>query len=116
MKKLSQFVKFDFEGFSKGKLYKVTGVEKWDDYDTKVHLGTRLKTVIAKDETPYKQKDGEMVTNLYEQLTFKVPKDIKIPIGSYVVPVNPVAVVYGNYRNQLSVKADDIRILQQNQR
>ena len=65
MKKLSQFVKFDFEGFSKGKLYKVTGVEKWDDYDTKVHLGTRLKTVIAKDETPYKQKDGEMVTNLY---------------------------------------------------
>ena len=81
--------------------------------NTKAHLGTKVETVIAKDQTPYKQKEGETVTNLYEKLVFKIKKDVKVPVNSYIMPVNAVAVVYGDYRNNLSVTADDIRVIPQ---
>ena len=32
-------------------------------------------------------------------------------MNARVIPVNPVAVVYGEYRNQLSVTADDIKVI-----
>lgn len=113
MKKLSQFLKFDFNLFSEGKMYRVIGFSEWLDYQTKAHLGTKIETVIAKDQTPYKQKEGETVTNLYEKLVFKIKKDVKVPVNSYIMPVNAVAVVYGDYRNNLSVTADDIRVIPQ---
>jgi len=103
---------FDFKRFSEGKFFKVTGLSKWLDYNTKQCLGTKVETVISKDETPYKQNDGETVTNLYEKVTFKIPKDVKVPLNSYVMPINAVGVVYGEYRNLLSVTADNIQILQ----
>lgn len=112
MKKLNQFLKFDMDTFSQGKLYQVVGIEPWNDFNTKAHLGTKVTTVIARDKTPYKCKDGEVVTNLYEKLVFKIRKDVQVPINSYIVPVNAVGVVYGDYRNQLSVTADDVRIMQ----
>ena len=111
MKKLNQFVKFLFDEFSKGKVYRVTGVRPWLDYDTKEHLGTKIDVIIAEDKTVYDTKNGETVTNQYEKLAFKIPKDIKIPTDARVTPVNPVAVVYGQYRNQLSVTADDIKVI-----
>lgn len=108
-KKLNSFAFFDFEKFWKGKVGKCTGVEPWRDYETKNVLGTKVNITIVKDETPYPQKDGEHVTNLYQPLTVKVPKTgLTIPIGSVVRIVNPVATVYGPYRNELSVKADDV--------
>ncbi len=112
MKKLSQFLRFDFDKFSEGKIYQAVSTEKWTDYDTKEILGTKVGSVIVKDNTPYKQKDGETVTNLFEKITFKVPKSIQIPANAYIMPINAVGVVYGDYRNKLSVTADDIRILQ----
>lgn len=114
MKKLSLFEFFDYDRFSEGKLFRVTGVNEWCDFNTKAHLGTRIETVITKDDTTYRQKDGETFTNLnlYERITFKISKDIKVPVGAYVVPVNAVGIVYGQYRNQLSVTADNIRVLQ----
>lgn len=111
LKKLNQFLKFDWEGFAKGKAFRVTGSKEWVDYTTKVHMGTKIEAVITKDDTPYKQKEGEQVTNAYEKLTFKVGKDMNIPAGTFVMPVGVTATVYGDYRNQLSVTADDIRIL-----
>lgn len=112
MKKLSQFLKFDFEEFSVGKLYQVIGIAPWVDYNTKAHMGIKLETIIAKDTTPYKCKDGEVVTNRYEKLTFKCKKDVQVPINAYIMPVNAVGVVYGDYRNQLSVTVDDVKIMQ----
>lgn len=114
MKKLSLFETFDFDRFSEGKLYKVINVSEWTDFNSKVHLGTRVNAVIAKDETVYRTKDGETSTNLnlYERISFKVAKDINVPAGAYIMPVNAVAVVYGSYRNQISVTAENIRILQ----
>ncbi|MCI8526816.1 MAG: hypothetical protein HFF17_13080 [Oscillospiraceae bacterium] len=114
LKKLNQFLKFDFEAFSKGKVYQVSGTSEWVDFTSKAHMGTKVEVAILKDETQYKQKEGENVSNRYEKLNFKVRKDVKIPLNAYVVPVNATATVYGDYRNQLSVTADDIRVLTPN--
>lgn len=111
MKKLNQFVKFLFEDFSRGKVYRVTGVRPWLDFTTKELLGTKVEVIVAEDNTVYDTKNGETVTNLYEKLSFKIKKDVNIPVNARVIPVNPVAVVYGEYRNQLSVTADDIKVV-----
>lgn len=112
MKKLNQFVKFLFDDFSKGKVYRVIGVRPWIDYNTKELMGTKVEVVIAEDNTAYDTQNGETITNQYEKLTFKISKkDINIPMNARVIPVNPVAVVYGEYRNQLSVTADDIKVI-----
>ena len=110
MKKLSQFMRFDFEAFSKEKIYQVIGISEWRDYETKKHMGTKLEVVITRDNTQYKQKEGENVSNRFEKLTFKICKDINVPMNTSVMPINAVATVYGDYRNQLSVTADDIHV------
>ena len=48
---------------------------------------------------------------IVEKLTVKVPKDVDVPMNSHVRLVNVYATVYGNYRNQLSVTADDIEVI-----
>lgn len=111
LKKLNQFMKFDWEGFSKGKEFLVLGTSKWVDFETKADMGTKVEVLIAKDETPYKQKDGETVSNRFEKLTLKIRKDVKVPPNAHVIPVGAAGTVYGDYRNQLSVTADDIRVI-----
>ena len=111
MKKLSQFTKFMFSDFSAGKIYRVTRVYPWVDYETKKPMGTKVDVVIAEDNTQYVTKDGESVTNVYEKLTFKVRKSMTLPLNARVMPVNPVATVYGEYRNKLAVTADDIQVI-----
>lgn len=109
-KKLNDFAFFDFEKFWKGKTGQCSGIETWRDFDTKEVLGMKVDVTIVKDNTPYKQKDGEHVTNLLKTLTVKVPKtNVSINVGDYARIVNPVATVYGQYRNELSVKADDVQ-------
>lgn len=98
--------------FLEGKMLKVISVEEWTDYVTKAHMGVKIGTVIVDDKTPYKQKEGEQVNNLYEKLTLKVRKDLNVPMNAYVMPINAVGTVYGEYRNQLSVTADSVRIMQ----
>ena len=112
MKKLVQFQRFDILAFVHGKEFTVCGIGEWLDFATKAHLGTKLEVVISKDNTVYIQKDGEHITNLFEKLVFKVPKDIKVPMGAIVEPVNAVATIYGEYQNNLSVKADDVKVVQ----
>lgn len=112
LKKLTVFLLFVWDKFAVGKEFTVVGVSPWLDYDTKQTLGTKVDVFISADRTPYPVKNGETVSNLYEKLSFKVSKTVTIPVGSKVIPVNPVATVYGEYRNQLSVKCDDIKILQ----
>lgn len=111
LKKLTQFLKFDWEAFAKGKTLQVIGTSEWVDYETKVHMGTKIEVVIVRDNTQYTQKEGEHVTNTFEKLTLKIRKDVSVPMNTYVMPVNVTAKVYGDYRNQLSVTADDIRVI-----
>lgn len=112
MKALYLFLMFLWDEFSKGKEFTVTAVSDWLDYDSKKKLGTRVDVVISADATPYQMKDGKQVSNLFEKLSFKVRKDITVSIGAKVVPVNAVATIYGQFRNQLSVKCDDIQVIQ----
>lgn len=111
MKKLPQFSVFDFEAFSKGKLYLCTGQSEWKDYNTGEHLGTKVDVVIYRDDTAYVQKEGESVSNRFEKLTFKVNKDVEVPVEAIIEPVDAVATIYGDYRNLFSVKCADIKVL-----
>lgn len=112
MKKLNMFLFFDFDSFSEGKQYMCTGTTVWKDHDTNAVLGTKVEAVIVKDQTDYgPNKDGEKVTNLFEKIVFKIPQKIDIPLNVGIIPVNPIANVYGEYRNQLSITADDIQVV-----
>ena len=110
-KALIQFLLFNWAAFAEDKQFVVTGSSEYRDFNTKAHLGTKVECIIAEDRTPYKSKDGQKYSNLYEKITFKVSKDVNIPVNSVVKPVNAVATVYGEYRNQLSVKCDDIVVV-----
>ncbi len=111
MKGLNQFVKFDWDAFAQGKTFIVTGKSENLDWNSKKHLGSKIEVVIASDNTQYTFKDGTEFTNQYEKIAFKLSKDIDIPVGTRVVPKNAVAVVFGQFQNQLSVRCDDILVV-----
>ena len=111
MKGLNQFLSFNWDAFAEGKTFIVTGVSEYQDFETKKHLGTKVDCIIASDKTPYKFKNGEEFTNRFEKISFKVSKDVTIPIETRVIVKNVTASIYGEYRNQLSVKAEDIQVV-----
>ena len=109
MKKLNQFMSFDWTAFAKDKSFLCTGGE-WVDYATKEHRGTKIEVVIAVDNTEYRHVEGEVVSNRFEKLTIKVSDDIDIPVDQYVMPTGVVAKVYGDYRNQRAVTATGLTV------
>ena len=113
MKNLNQFIRFDFEQFSAGKVFQVNGVKPWKDYDNPEKiLGTTIEVFVAEDKTHYITRDGSRFSNRGEKFSIKIPAtSVDVDIDDIVVPVNPVATVYGDFRNQLSVKADDIEAI-----
>ena len=111
MKRLSVYNYFDTEGFLEGITLMLIGTREWLDYDTQKVLGVKVETVIIEDNNDY-GSNGEVVNNLFEKLTVKIPKKLdSIPIKSKVRLINPEAVVYGEFRNQLSITADDIEVI-----
>lgn len=102
---------FDMEAFCKGKTFLTTGHRPWKDYETQQVRGEKVDVVILTDETEYKTKPGEEVSNRFEKFTVKVPKAVDLPINVMVELVNAKASIYGEYRNQLSVVADDVRVV-----
>lgn len=111
MKFLSQFQEFDFERFAKDKGFMVVGCSPWKEQETNAVLGTKVDTVIYADNTEYKRTEGDTSTNKFEKLSFKVAKaGLNIPVDSIVKPVNPVATIWGEFRNQLSVKCTDMQV------
>lgn len=115
MKYLRQYEGFNLSAFLTGKVLKCAGSGPWSDFATKELRGTKLTLVIAEDHTVYRQKPGENYTNQFEKFIVKVPKtDLVVAPGAVVELVDAVATVYGDYRNQLSVTAADIKIVQPN--
>lgn len=111
---LAQYLRFDCTAFLKDKVLSVTTCSPLKDFETKQVTGTKVITVITEDKTPYKPKaDGTVVSNLYEKITVKLPgkMGLNIPIGAVVELVNPVGTVYGEFRNQLSITVDDIKVV-----
>ena len=111
LKKLSQFERFDAEGFFANLRLGSVGQSEWKDFESGEHKGTKIEIVVVEDKHNYKTANGEQISNIYEKLTVKVPKDIDVPMNVHVRLVNPQATVYGQYRNQLSVIADDIEVI-----
>lgn len=110
---LNQFLSFDFARFCQGKRFITTASKAWVDHDTHQHLGTVVTVAIVEDKTAYKPgKDGKAISNLFEKMNWKVGWDVNIPVNVQVVPVDGVATIYGDYRNQLSVRVADIRPVQ----
>lgn len=109
MKYLTQFLHFDCGTFFRGKTLQIVACGPLSDYTTKQIIGSKLTAVIVKDETEYHTKAGEQASNLYEKVTIKVPgKTLTLAPGTVIELVNSTAVVYGEYRNQLSVTAEDV--------
>lgn len=112
MKKLSLFTRFNFEAFAADKKFLLLSQKPWTDYNSGEVLGTKFELVITQDKTDYgTQPDGERVSNLYEKFTVKVAKNITMPLNVEVALVNPTASVYGEFRNNLSVVADGLKVV-----
>lgn len=111
MNNLGQFTRFDAAAFLAGKKLQYVDKANWVDRDTGALLGTRVDLVIIEDGTSYKPKaDGTPArTNRFEKLTVKVPGAVSLTDDAIVELVNPVGTVWGDYRNQLSLKADEVR-------
>lgn len=103
---------FRTEDFLKAKRLQTTECTPHKDYDTKKIIGTRITVVILEDHTSYTPRpDGTMISNIYEKLVIKVPKIMTVPIGAEVRLTNPKAKVWGEYRNNLSITADDVQVV-----
>lgn len=113
LKKLSVFQRFALDDFLNGKELTATCSRPWRDHDTQAELGTVVEVAITQDATSYPpSKDGVASNNLFEKLAVKVPKAINIPVGAIVTVVNGTATVYGDYHNQLSIRAEDVKVVQ----
>lgn len=110
MYNLKLFQVFQTEKFLKDKELTVTNIKPWQDFDSKEILGVKVEVAITKDDTVYPAgRDGNVMTNLFEKLTFKVPKNsVDVNANDIVTPIHPVASIYGDYQNQLSITADDV--------
>ena len=110
LKKLSQFQVFDSSRFFNGKDFIFSKAELWQQGEDRDHmqtLGTKITGVIFRDRVDYGR--GETEVNRGESVVFKVSQ----PLSTFsdwkqfntVFRVNSVtkAVVYGDFRNQLSV-------------
>lgn len=112
LKALNSFLKFDSEGFFRDKTLMAIGYSDWVDYESQKTLGTKIRVMIVKDGTPYKPgRDGTVPTNKWGQFNVKVPKRVEFNGEVEIRLVNPQGVVYGDYRNELSVNADDVEIV-----
>ncbi len=111
LKKLNQFNYFATEEFFSKLGLIAVGKSVWKDFETGSVKGTKVEVVICSDKHDYNLQDGDTVNNIYEKLTIKIPKEIDVPMNAKVRLVNPEANIYGEYRNQLSITAEDIEVL-----
>ncbi len=113
LKRLTQFLHFDWESFSADKQFSVTDCREWVDHDTKMVIGTKVEAVIINDKTKYIDNNGDILntTNRYSSVTFKVGKRMNIPVNSLIKPLKVKAKVYGQYNECLSIKCEDIQIV-----
>ncbi len=110
---LYMYEEFNLEKFLHGKELSVTGCHPWTDFETKKELGTTVEVAITKDGTEYpKKKAGDARTNLFEKFRIKLPKlNYAVPVGAIITIVNGDPTVYGERRDQLSVKAEDVKVI-----
>lgn len=121
MKSLAQFEVFDINEFLRGKLLIFVSEKEYQKYEEGVPVGRegiRAELLIMKDETEY--KEGKTQDNLYEKLFVKIPTSkstLGLDLNQPVKVINVLkASVYGKYRSDLSLTAENIIPLEKGQR
>lgn len=116
LKGLRSFVKFDAREFLKGKQLLLMQETPWMDYDSGKEIGAKLKTTIWTDDTNY-GTDG--TTNEGSELDVKISglkaEAIDRNNRGFIRLINPTGTVYGEYQNELSLKADGFNVVKQNE-
>lgn len=112
LKGLTQFGEWNWKKFSTGKIYLVTNVLPWNDFETKKNLGTKIEVVILEDNTVYApKKDGTTFNNKFEKLTIKIKGNVNVSLNSQVNFEGVVAKVYSEFQNQLSIVAEKVTVI-----
>lgn len=113
MKNLHHFERFLTDDFLHGKELTVKSCGPWKDFETKVEKGTKIAVIVTKDDTVYPPgKNGKIDTNLFENFMIKIPKiNFTVDVGAVIIPVNGNGSIYGDFRNQLSILADDVKVV-----
>ena len=117
LKKLNQFIQFNWNAFLTGKEIRCSEVAELVDFNTKEHLGTKVVAIIVKDDTQYNNTDGKAVSNRYEKFNINVLKDVKVPIDAKIMPADVVrATAYGEkdsqFKTKLTITCKDIKVIQ----
>ena len=109
-KKLRDFLTFNWKDFANGKQFVALEKKDWFDHDTGKLLGVKYTLVIMEDSTVYRPNaNGSSVSNIFEKFDVKIESNIDIPLNTPVELENVSATVYGDFSNQLSVKAGSIK-------
>ena len=108
MNGLRPFMRFALSEFLEKKVLTVISCEPLSEYGSNTVIGTKVTAAITLDNTDY----GKPITNLYEKLTIKVSTiGLEIPQGAEIKLLNGVASVYGERQNMLSIKAENVQIV-----
>lgn len=105
-KYLKSFLRFDLDGYLKGKELTVVELRDSSEYDGDEIAG-RVVVAITKDETDY-GRGPDAPTNLFEKITVKVRQAPDVSVMDRVRIVNGRGTVWGDYNNNLSIIADAV--------
>lgn len=110
LRKLKNFLYFDWEDFIKDKRLFITNLNDWKDFETGRNKGTKVECVIIEDKTDY----GDVsVSNRFEKIVIKIPKKLDISVNQEIRIIEGEASVYGEFYNNLSIVAKDIELVKQ---
>jgi len=92
---------------------RLTASRPWTDKDDKSKiLGTKLTLVILEDHITYPfQSPENPISNEFEKIMVKIPKVLNLAPGCIVQLINPRGKIYGEFNNQLSTIADDVKVV-----
>ena len=107
LKGLRDFVKFDAKGFLAGKQLLLMQESELKDFDSGKVIGAKLKVTIWTDDTQYKKDEtsnegSELDVKILGLTAEKVDRNNR----GFIKLKNPSGVVFGDFQNQLSLKAD----------
>lgn len=115
LKGLRDFIKFDAFAFLKDKQLLLMQESPLKDYDSGKEIGVRLKVVIWTDDTKYSKDD---VINEGSELDVKIlglkAEEVNRNNRGFIRLKNPTGTVYGDYQNELSLKADGFEFVKEN--
>ena len=106
MKKLRLFAPFDAKLFFSNIELQFTKVEPIREDDKTV--GFRYNLLICDDQHNYGEESSLNIGEVIKVKIEDVNSNTNFTFGQKVELINPRASIYGEYQNQLSVKADNV--------